>query len=188
MEHRLVAPLSKENVMKLRAGDIVYLDGTILTLRDEAHKRLLSSDGMNMPFGLDGATIFHCGPLMRKDAEWRPIAIGPTTSARMTKMTLEMLKRFDIRGIIGKGGMESIAGRIYEKCIYLASTGGCAAITSAQVKHVIDVHWLDLGMTEAVWVLEVEQFGPLIVGIDAHGNDLYAEVMKKADEQIKKMF
>ncbi len=188
MEHKLRAPLSKEDVMKLRAGDIIYLDGTILTLRDGAHKRLLSLDEMNMPFRLDGATIFHCGPLMRKDAEWHPIAIGPTTSARMTKMTPELLKRFDIRAIIGKGGMENITEHMYEKCTYLAFTGGCAAITSAQVKRVIDVHWLDMGMAEAVWVLDVEQFGPLIVGIDAHGNDLYAEIMKKADERIKKIF
>lgn len=188
MEHRLRAPLSKEDVVKLRTGDIVYLDGIILTLRDGAHKRLLSLDRMDIPFELDGATVFHCGPLMRKDAEWQPIAIGPTTSARMTGTTPELLKRFDIRAIIGKGGMENAADHMYEKCVYLAFTGGCAAITTAQVKRVIDVYWLDLGMTEAVWVLEVERFGPLIVGIDAHGNDLYAEIMKKADERIKKMF
>jgi len=97
------------------------------------------------------------------------------------------LKEHDIRAIIGKGGMNGVVDALYEKCIYLAYPGGCAAITTDQIKRVKEVHWLDLGMPEAVWVFEVEQFGPLIVGIDAHGNDLYAEVAKKADERMKSL-
>jgi len=97
------------------------------------------------------------------------------------------LKEHDIRAIIGKGGMNGVVDALYEKCIYLAYPGGCAAIATDQIKCVKEVHWLDFGMPEAVWVFEVEQFGPLIMGIDAHGNDLYAEVAKKVDEQMKSL-
>jgi len=185
MEYTLKTPLSMADILKPRAGDVVYLDGIILTARDRAHERLLSSD--KIPFDLSGAAIFHCGPLMRKNKKWTSIAVGPTTSARMSKMTPELLKKYDIRAIIGKGGMKGVVDALYEKCIYLAYPGGCAAIATDQIKVVKEVHWLDLGMPEAIWVLGVEQFGPLIVGIDAHGNDLYAEVAKKASERMKSL-
>ena len=185
MEHRLTTPLSENDVIKLIAGDVVYLNGIIITARDKAHDRLLqwSREGKKIPFDLEGATIYHCGPLMRKKTA---LAAGPTTSARMSKMTTELLKRFDIRAIIGKGGM-NITEALRDKCVYLAYTGGCGSTAAKQIKRVVGNYWVDLGMAESVWVLEVENFGPLIVATDAHNNDLFDKVQKKADQQMKKL-
>jgi tartrate/fumarate subfamily iron-sulfur-dependent hydro-lyase alpha chain/tartrate/fumarate subfamily iron-sulfur-dependent hydro-lyase beta chain len=177
--HHLSMPLSLNDIMDLQAGDIVYLSGAIYTARDEAHLRILelTDEGKPLPFDLEGAVLYHCGPLMQKDdGAWRTVAAGPTTSARMTDMTPKVLDNYNIRAIIGKGGMKNIAPILKDRCVYLAYTGGCAALAVDMIKDVRDVHWLDLGMPEAVWVLEVEHFGPLIVGVDAKGRDLYEEV------------
>jgi len=177
--HHLTTPLTQDDIMELQAGDIVYLSGTIYTARDEAHLRILelTNEDKPLPFDLEGAALYHCGPLMQKDkGGWRTVAAGPTTSARMTDMTPQVLDNYNIRAIIGKGGMKNIAPVLEDRCVYLAYTGGCAALAVDMIKGVRDVHWLDLGMPEAVWVLEVENFGPLIVGVDARGRDLYGEV------------
>ena len=177
--HHLTIPLGRDDIMELQAGDIVYLSGTIYTARDEAHLRILelTDEGKPLPFDLEGAVLYHCGPLMQKDkGGWRTVAAGPTTSARMTDMTPQVLDNYNVRAIIGKGGMKNIAPVLEDRCVYLAYTGGCAALAVDMIKDVRDVHWLDLGMPEAVWVLEVENFGPLIVGVDAKGRDLYGEV------------
>ena len=178
--HHLTTPLSRDDIMELQAGDIVYLSGTIYTARDEAHLRILelTDEGKPLPFDLEGAALYHCGPLMQKDkGDWRTVAAGPTTSARMTDMTPQVLDNYNVRAIIGKGGMKNIAPVLGDRCVYLAYTGGCAALAVDMIKGVRDVHWLELGMPEAVWVLEVENFGPLIVGVDAKGRDLYEEVL-----------
>ncbi len=191
MECQLTTPLSANDVIKLIAGDVVYLNGIIVTARDKAHERLLqwSREGKKIPFDLKGATIYHCGPLMRKNDERKALTAGPTTSARMSRMTPELLKRFDIRAIIGKGGM-NITEALRDKCVYLTYTGGCGATAATQIKRVVGNYWIDLGMAESVWVLEVENFGPLIVATDAHDNDLFDEVQKRvqkrADQQMKK--
>ena len=177
--HHLTIPLGRDDIMDLQAGDIVYLSGTIYTARDEAHLRILelTDEGKPLPFDLEGAVLYHCGPLMQKDkGGWRTVAAGPTTSARMTDMTPQVLDNYNVRAIIGKGGMKDIAPVLGDRCVYLAYTGGCAALAVDMIKDVRDVHWLDMGMPEAVWVLEVENFGPLIVGVDAKGRDLYEEV------------
>jgi tartrate/fumarate subfamily iron-sulfur-dependent hydro-lyase alpha chain/tartrate/fumarate subfamily iron-sulfur-dependent hydro-lyase beta chain len=178
--HHLTTPLGRDDIMELQAGDIVYLSGTIYTARDEAHLRILelTDEGKPLPFDLEGAALYHCGPLMQKDESgWRTVAAGPTTSARMTDMTPQVLDNYNVRAIIGKGGMKNIAPVLGDRCVYLAYTGGCAALAVDMIKDVRDVHWLDLGMPEAVWVLEVENFGPLVVGVDAKGRDLYEEVL-----------
>ncbi len=179
VSHHLTMPLGRDDIMDLQAGDIVYLSGTIYTARDEAHLRILelTDEGKPLPFDLEGAALYHCGPLMQKDeGGWRTVAAGPTTSARMTDMTPQVLDNYNVRAIIGKGGMKNIAPVLEDRCVYLAYTGGCAALAVDMIKDVRDVHWLDLGMPEAVWVLEVENFGPLVVGVDAKGRDLYEEV------------
>jgi len=177
--HHLTTPLTRNDIMELQAGDIVYLSGTIYTARDEAHLRILelTNEAKALPFDLEGAALYHCGPLMQKDnGGWRTVAAGPTTSARMIDMTPQVLDNYDVRAIIGKGGMKNIAPVVEDRCVYLAYTGGCAALAVDMIKDVKDVHWLDLGMPEAVWVLEVESFGPLVVGVDAKGRDLYEEI------------
>ena len=192
MEYHLQTPLKKEDIEKLNSGDIVYISGEILTARDEAHARILEMEEKReeLPFSLKGAVIFHCGPLMQQtETGWKVISAGPTTSGRMAKMTPPLLKTHEVRAIIGKGGMKNIASSLKSRCVYLAYTGGCAALAAELIKEVKTVHWLDLGMPEAVWVLTVEKFGPLIVGLDSKGKDIFAEVREKAEkvlEEIKK--
>lgn len=190
MEYHLKTPLKKEDIEKLSAGDIVYLSGEILTARDEAHARILEMGEKKeeLPFSLEGAVIYHCGPLMRKteNGGWKVVSAGPTTSGRMSKMTPSLLKTHEVRAIIGKGGMKGVVDALKNRSVYLAYTGGCAALAAELIKEVKAVHWLDLGMPEAVWVLRVEEFGPLIVGIDTKGKDIFAEVREKARKQLEK--
>lgn len=190
MEYHLQTPLKKEDIGKLNAGDVVYVSGEILTARDEAHARILEikEKEEELPFSLEGAVIYHCGPLMqRTESGWKIISAGPTTSGRMSKMTPPLLNAYKVRAIIGKGGMKGIASAFENRCVYLAYTGGCAALAAKSIKEVKTVHWLDLGMPEAVWVLKVEEFGPLIVGIDTKGKDIFAEVRERAEQVLKKL-
>lgn len=190
MEYRLTTPLKKEDVDKLNAGDIVYISGIIYTARDEAHARILemAEEKKELPFDLNGAVIYHCGPLMKeKNGKWEVVAAGPTTSARMSKMTPKLLGIHEVRAFIGKGGMDNVAESMENKAVYLAFTGGCAALAAMGIDKVRKVHWLDLGMPEAVWELEVKEFGPLVVGIDSHRNDLFLDVSKKAKEAYSKI-
>lgn len=183
MEYHFSTPLKKEDILKLDIGDVVYLTGTILTARDEAHARILemTEKGEQLPFDLEGSVIYHCGPLMQqKDEKWEVVAAGPTTSARMSKMTPQLLEKHNVLALIGKGGMKNVTEALEGSCVYLAFTGGCAALAAENIKDVPTVHWPDLGMPEAVWELHVENFGPLIVGIDAKGNDLFSKIEEKA--------
>ncbi|AKB78876.1 Fumarate hydratase class I, aerobic [Methanosarcina horonobensis HB-1 = JCM 15518] len=190
MEYHLQTPLKREDIEKLNAGDIVYISGEILTARDEAHARILEMEekGEKLPFSLEGAVIYHCGPLMQQtESDWEVVSAGPTTSGRMSKMTPPILKTHEIRAIIGKGGMKGVADALKNRCVYLAYTGGCAALAAELIKEVKTVHWLDLGMPEAVWVLRVKEFGPLIVGIDSKGKDIFTEVREKAEKVLEKL-
>ncbi|WP_094228229.1 FumA C-terminus/TtdB family hydratase beta subunit [Methanolobus psychrotolerans] len=190
MEYRLTIPLKKEDINKLNAGDIVYLTGTVFTARDEAHARILemAEENKELPFDLEGSVIYHCGPLMRENkGKWEVVAAGPTTSARMSKMTPNLLEIHEVRAFVGKGGMDDVAHALKNKAVYLAFTGGCAALAAISIEKVIAVHWLDLGMPEAVWELGVKDFGPLVVGIDSHNSDLFLEVSKKAKEAYSKL-
>lgn len=190
MEYHLQTPLKFEDIEKLNAGDIVYISGEILTARDEAHARILEMEerGEELPFSLEGAVIYHCGPLMQQtESGWKVISAGPTTSGRMSKMTPPLLKTHKVRAIIGKGGMKNVADSLKSCCVYIAYTGGCAALAAELIKDVKTVHWPDLGMPEAVWILRVEKFGPLIVGIDAKGKDIFSEVREKAEKALEEL-
>ncbi|MDY9925897.1 FumA C-terminus/TtdB family hydratase beta subunit [Methanosarcina sp.] len=190
MEYHLQTPLKLEDIEKLNARDIVYISGEILTARDEAHARILETEekGEKLPFSLEGAVIYHCGPLMQQtESGWKVVSAGPTTSGRMSRMTPLLLKNNEVRAIIGKGGMKGVADSLKNRCVYLAYTGGCAALAAELIKEVKAVYWLDLGMPEAVWVLRVEKFGPLIVGIDSKGKDIFAEVREKAEKVLERM-
>lgn len=190
MEYHLKTPLKREDIGKLNVGDVVFISGVILTARDEAHARILEMEeqGEKLPFSLEGAVIYHCGPLMQQtENDWKVISSGPTTSGRMSKMTPSLLNAYEVRAIIGKGGMKGIAPAFENRCVYLAYTGGCAALAAELIKEVKTVHWLDFGMPEAVWVLRVEEFGPLIVGIDTKGKDIFAEVRERAEQVLRKL-
>lgn len=178
---KLTTPLDDNEIRALKIGDVVYLNGEIFTARDEAHIRALEylEEGKEQPVKLKDAAVFHCGPIMQKEGEkWRLIAAGPTTSSRMNSLEPEFIEKFSIRAIIGKGGMSKPTLNAMKKfgCVYLAITGGAALLAAKGIKSVKNVHWLDLGMPEALWVLEGENFGPLIVAMDSHGNSLYEQV------------
>ncbi len=182
---KLHTPLAERDVRNLRVGDIVYLSGDVYTARDRAHHRILDycKAGREVPIER-GAVIYHCGPLA---AGREIIAAGPTTSARMESATPELIKSLQIRAIIGKGGMGT---RTREAlctygCVYLAMPGGAAVLAATRIKRVIALHWQDLGMAEAVWHLLVEEFGPLVVGMDANGNSLYTS-STTINEQLRK--
>ena len=165
---RLRTPLKPEEISNLRAGDVVYLSGIIYTARDMAHKRIIE---LGPPADLEGAVLYHCGPIVRKTSEgYEVISAGPTTSTRMNRY-LERVLSLGVRGIIGKGGMNPEPFREYG-AVYFAFTGGAGALAAKSIKRVVNVFWLDLGVPEAVWVFEVEDF-PLLVAIDSDGNSLY---------------
>jgi len=181
------SPMNEKDVRELKAGDVVYLNGTIITGRDEMHIRALSSK--KVPKILNGSTLFHCGPIMvRSGSTWNVIAAGPTTSARMNSMEAEMIKRYGIRAVIGKGGMsDDILDVMKERgCVYLAAVGGAAVTLAEGLNKVIGVEWEDLGMAEALWIFEADRFGPLVVAMDAHGKSIYKDVRSKVDGTIKK--
>ena len=183
--HHLSTPLTKSDITQLHVRDLVYLSGRIITARDRAHDRILHVS--EIPFDLKNAVIYHCGPIMKKtDGSWKVIAAGPTTSSRLDLQTTEILKRFDVHAIIGKGGM-SITDAMRNRCVYLAHVGGCACLAADHIDSVHDVYWIDLGMPEAVWVFDVHDFGPLIVGIDAYGRNLFDEVKSRAEKHLSTM-
>ena len=174
----LNTPLTFEDVRGLEAGDLVEITGTVYTARDKAYKRILEKkrEGKDPPVDLNGGVVYHCGPLAKETKDgWKIVAAGPTTSARMDDMEDEFVKSTGVRALIGKGGLgPSAAEEISELgCVYLAFTGGAAALAADSIVFVKDLFWEDLGTAEALWALEVKGFGPLLVGVDVEGRNLY---------------
>ncbi len=173
---QLHTPLGDE-ILTLRAGDHVDLSGIVYTARDEAHLRMQKE---GIPFDPKGAVIYHCGPVIQDN---RIIAAGPTTSARMNELSGFLIAQ-GVRGIIGKGGMgTTVREQLRNKGVYFAFTGGCAALASSHMT-LKGVFFEDLGMAEAVWAIELDRF-PLVVAIDAHGNDIFEVTRKKAETVFK---
>lgn len=198
MEHHLKTPVPEEEIRNLRAGDLIYVTGTVITARDEAHLKALelNEKGEAPPVDFKRNGVFHCGPIMQKDdsGEWRVVAAGPTTSARMEIFQDEFIKVYRPSVIIGKGGMGKRTAKACQEygCVYGAFTGGAALLAAQGIKKVRDVFWLEeLGMPECLWVYDVEDFGPMIVTIDTHGGNLTADVgakvFEKRDQLIKEM-
>ena len=175
-------PLSEEDVRGLKLGETVFITGPVITGRDEMHIRALqyAKEGKPVPEDIEGSVIYHCGPIMREteDGAWFVVAAGPTTSARMNKLEPEMIERFHIRAIIGKGGMSKEVAAAMKKCgcVYLAATGGAAISLAEGLSRCRGCEWLDLGMAEAMWRFDTERLGPLVVAMDAEGNSLYEKV------------
>jgi fumarate hydratase subunit beta len=191
--YKLRIPVSEETVRKLGVNDTVYLSGTIVTMRDESHRRALDfyKQGKQLPINLEGLAVFHCGPLMKKEGKgWRVVAAGPTTSMRMDFFEDEFIKNFGVRVVVGKGGMgkKTVDAMKRYGAVYGAFTGGAGVLAAKAIKQVKGVEWSDLGMPEAMWILEVEDFGPLTVAIDAHGNNLFEAVQTKADAEKQKIY
>ena len=179
MEKHIKAPISKEVSRKLRAGDYVYITGTIYTARDAAHKRMDDAlkNGENLPVDMAGQTIYYMGPSPAR--EGRPIgSAGPTTSSRMDKYA-PLLMDQGLKGMIGKGkrSAEVREAIVRNGAVYFAAVGGAGALLSKAVKKAEVIAYDDLG-TEAIRKLEVENL-PAIVVIDSEGSYLYEDVAKK---------
>jgi len=186
-------PISEQTVRSLAAGDMVFLTGTVYTLRDSAYERTLTSlrEGKAVPFSFKDGAIWHCGPIVRKtDLGWQVTAAGSTTSSRFTQPATELLPKLGIRAIIGKGlmGQGIIPSMRKWGACYLMTTGGAAAYYAREITRVVDVHWLDLGMPAAVWVFSVERLGPLLVGIDSQGRNVFDSVRSAAQRNIAEVF
>jgi tartrate/fumarate subfamily iron-sulfur-dependent hydro-lyase beta chain len=194
VEFHLRTPIPPEELKKIKIGDIVYITGTIVTARDEAHLKALElyKDGKELPVDFNGIGLFHCGPVMMKDEQnkWQVVAAGPTTSARMEIFQDEFIKTFHPGIIIGKGGMGDRTTKACkeETCIYGYFTGGAALLAADRIKEVKNVFWLEeLGMPECLWVYGVEEFGPLTITIDTHGGNLTMEIKKTIEANKQKI-
>jgi L(+)-tartrate dehydratase beta subunit len=180
MKKILNTPVSSEDLKDIKIGDVIYLNGHIITCRDVAHRRLIEL-GRELPVDLKGGAIFHAGPIVRKiegtDDKYEMISIGPTTSMRMEKFEKEFIEQTGVKIIVGKGGMgvNTEAGCRENKAIHCVFPAGCAVVAATCVEEIEAVHWLDLGMPEALWVSRVKEFGPLIVSIDAEGNNIFEQ-------------
>jgi len=178
MEYHVSTPLLPDDIKRFRIGDILYLSGTIFTARDKAHQKLLMvKSKKDLPFAPSAMALYHCGPLMKKTPRgWQVVTAGPTTSSRMNPFEDTLIKKYGVRFIIGKGGMDEKTQDALAKyqAVYTAFTGGAGVVAADAVVSVPAVYWLDeLGMTEAVWVFQVKNFGPLVVAMDCRGNSLY---------------
>lgn len=191
-EHHLKTPTSEREIRKLKVNDVLYITGTVVTARDQAHKRALeySKQGKPLPINLEGLAVFHCGPIVRKhDDKWLIVAAGPTTSTRMDVYEAEFIETFKVRVVVGKGGMGMKTANAMARygAVYCTFTGGAAVLAAKTVKAVRGVEWLDLGVPEAMWILEVEDFGPLTVAIDSQGRSLFLEIAQKTEENMRRI-
>lgn len=179
MERHIQAPLNKEDIKDLRAGDYVYITGTIYTARDAAHKRMQETleRGESLPLEMEGNLIYYMGPSPAR--EGRPIgSAGPTTASRMDRYVPELLD-LGLGGMIGKGkrSKEVVDAIVRNSSIYFAAVGGAGALLSQRIKNAEVIAYEDLG-TEAIRRLEVEDF-PVIVVVDTEGNNLYETAIEK---------
>ena len=185
-EVRLETPLTAEKVKALKVGDMVLITGKLLTGRDEVHKYLAHHDP---PVSLEGALLYHCGPVMLKQGErWVVQAAGPTTSIREEPYQADIIRRLGIRAVMGKGGMGSKTKAALKECgaVYLNAIGGAAQFYARCIKRTDNVYLLEFGIPEAMWEMYVEGL-PAIVTMDAHGNSLHDEVQEASGAELEKL-
>ena len=187
---RLSFPTSEESIRELRAGDEVTVDGHIIGIRDRTQMRIFD-EGIAPPMDLSGAFLLHTAPGVRKlgPGKYEKICIGTTTSARMVRFTEGLGAQYGVRAICGKGGLpdEAIEPMKRLGMVYFAIVGGAAALETTQIEEIEEVAWEEL-MPECLWKFRVKDFGPLTVGIDAHGNSLYHDVQAAAQEELKELY
>ena len=176
----LVTPVSAEDLKDIKIGDIVWLDGDLMTCRDVAHRRLVEY-GRELPYDIKDKAIFHAGPIVRKiegtENDYEMVSVGPTTSMRMEKFEYEFVKLTRVRVIIGKGGMKENTERACKEfgAIHCVFPAGNAVVAATEVEEIVRAEWRDLGMPETLWNCRVKEFGPFIVSIDTQGNNMFEE-------------
>jgi fumarate hydratase class I len=184
-EVSLTTPLGEEQVRALNVGDVVLLNGMMHTGRDSVHHYLMSHDA---PVDLHGAALYHCGPVALKQGDrWMLNAAGPTTSGREEPYQADVIKRFGLRAVIGKGGMgaRTLAALKEHGAVYLNAIGGAAQYYTRCITSVEGVDFLDFGIPEAMWHIRVKDF-PAIVTMDAKGNSLHADVENASKAELAK--
>jgi tartrate/fumarate subfamily iron-sulfur-dependent hydro-lyase beta chain len=191
--YKFKTPISEEDIRRLNVNDTMYITGTMVTARDQAHRRALelAKKGEKIPIDLKGLAVFHCGPIVKKEGDkWIAVAAGPTTSTRMDIFEDEFIKIFGVRVVVGKGGMGKRTTDAMQKygAVYGAFTGGAAVLAARAIKSIQAVEWYDLGVPEALWIFEVQEFGPLTVSIDSHGNNLFEDIKKQVEENKKRIY
>ena len=189
--HEVTFPIRDEReILKLRAGDEVVVQGHIIGIRDRTQIRIFDQ-GVEPPMDLRGAFLLHTAPNVRKrdDGGYDPICLGTTTSARMLRFTEPLGAQYGVRAICGKGGFpdEAIEPMRRHGMVYFAIVGGAAALETTQIEEIEEVYWEEL-MPECLWKFRVKDFGPLTVGIDAHGGSLYHDVQAAAQEKLKELY
>jgi fumarate hydratase class I len=182
-EVALTAPLSEADVRQLKVGDVVLISGRMFTGRDAVHSHLMKHEP---PVDLNGSVLYHCGPVVVKDDNgWRVTAAGPTTSIREEPYQGEIIRRYGVRAVIGKGGMgaKTLAALQQHGAVYLNAIGGAAQFYARAITKVDDVSLLEFGTPEAMWHLQVDSF-PAIVTMDAHGNSLHKDIEQESGAQL----
>ncbi len=197
-------PISDEVIRKLKVGDTIALTGLMLTGRDAVHKWMIETfvkktrepqgDDMEVyeaikPI-LDGGVIYHCGPVVSglDTGDYKFVAAGPTTSIREEPYQGDVMRHFNMKGVIGKGGMGALTLQACNQVpgVYLHAVGGAASLIAESVEKVLGVHKMEFGVPEAIWVLQVKEF-PVVVTMDSHNNSLHAEVEEKSRANLEKL-
>ena len=189
--HEVTFPITDEaEILKLKAGDEVVVQGHIVGIRDRTQIRIFDQ-GVEPPIDLNGAFLLHTAPNVRKlgPGKYEPMCVGTTTSARMVRFTEPLGRDHGVRAIAGKGGLpdEAIEPMAKYGMVYFALVGGAAALETTQIEEIEEVFWEEL-MPECLWKFRVKDFGPLTVGIDTHGNSLYHDVQAAAQEKLKEIY
>lgn len=199
---KLTIPITDEEIRALHVGDTVFLNGIIVTGRDAAHKFMIenfirqpvSSDQQSL-YGklkelLEGGVIYHCGPVVKKheDGSWSFVAAGPTTSIREEVYQPEVIAHFNLKGVIGKGGMgpNTLKACQEQPAVYFHAIGGAATLIAQSVKEVVTVHKMEFGVPEAMWVIRVEDF-PVVVTMDSHGQSIHQEVQASSKKKLAEL-
>jgi fumarate hydratase class I len=185
----LSAPFTDEKIRALKKGDEVAISGIFFTGRDAVHKYLHEGGELPREVNLRDGILYHCGPVVIKDEQgrWKVTAAGPTTSIREEPYQADIIQKFGIRGVIGKGGMgeKTLAACKEFGCAYLHAIGGAAQVLAECIKSVRGVYMMEqFGAPEAIWELEVENF-PAVVTMDSHGNSLHREVFAASQAALQ---
>jgi L(+)-tartrate dehydratase beta subunit len=189
-QRQITFPTDEETIRSLRAGDSVLVDGHIIGIRDRTQIRIFDQ-GIEPPMDLRGALLLHTAPGVRKlgPGRYEPVSIGTTTSARMVRFTEPLGRDYGVRAVCGKGGLpdEAIEPMQRYGMVYFAIVGGAAALETTQIEEIEEVAWEEL-MPECLWKFRVKDFGPLTVGIDAHGTSLFHDVQEAAKKRLEDLY
>jgi L(+)-tartrate dehydratase beta subunit len=188
-EYHLKSPFTEAEIRKLRIGDIVYFDGLLFGIRDLTQIYMFDQNH-EPPVSLANAPCIHTAPSLRRvGTKWEPICVGTTTSTRMDRFTPPLIEKYGVRAIIGKGGLYQGSLEAMQKCgaVYLAITGGSAALETKTIEEVEAVYWEHLH-PEALYQFRVKNFGPLTVAMDSHGGNLYEQVKAEAVRRLPEIY